>query len=94
MMILPEDIKLKIRQFYKDPDDITEVEKLLLGLWSMPLNVGPEQLARSILIIAEGNLSEIKKIISSGFYGDPRDVIMNAENKIGNPKNYFIDPFE
>jgi hypothetical protein len=94
MMILPEDIKLKIREFYKDPDDITEVEKLLLGLWSMPLNVGPEQLARSILIIAEGNLSEIKKIIGSDFYGDPRDVIVNAGNKIGNSKNYFIDPFD
>jgi hypothetical protein len=94
MTTLPEDIKLKIRQLYKNPVDITEVEKLLTGLWSKPLNVGPEQLARSILIIAEGNLPELKEIISSGFYGDPRDVIVNAGTKIGDPKNYFTDPFE
>ena len=72
--------------------DREEVERLLLSLWATPLNVGEEQLARSILVLSDGQVSEVKNIFNSHFFGDPRDVVMKAEIKTGNPRHYFIDP--
>jgi hypothetical protein len=57
-------------------------------------NIGYAQLIRSILILSEGRLSAIRKIIDSDYYGDPWDVIMKAEQKLGNPGHYFIPAFE
>ena len=93
-MTLPTDIKNKIGQTFKSPIERQEVEQLLLTLWTMPLNVGKDQLARSILIIADGNIIELKKIFATHFSADPRDIIMQAEIKIGNPGHYFIRPFD
>jgi len=44
----------------------------------MKLTVGPQQLARSNLTIAQGDRFELEQIFESGFRGDPRDVIMAA----------------
>ena len=44
----------------------------------MNLTVGPQQLARSILILAAGDRSELEQVFESGFRSDPRDVIMAA----------------
>lgn len=65
---------------------------LLSALWDRPLNVGPAQLSRSILMLAEGNVQEVRKLCE-GTMGDPRDVIMAAERKAGDPGHYFIPPF-
>ena len=93
MTLIPNDIENKIEQLFHSYTDRQEVQKLLLTLWTTSLNVGADQLARSILILSDGQLFEIKKIFASEFYGDPRNVIMSAEAKIGNPGHYFIQPF-
>ena len=94
MQILPIDIENKIKLLYSDSKDRESATKLLRSLWHTSLNVGEEQLARSILTIAGSDIHVIKKIFDSNFFGDPRDVIMEAEKKTGNPGHYFIKPFE
>jgi hypothetical protein len=92
-MTLPTDIKNRLDKLFPVASDRQEVERLLLSLWTTSLNVGEEQLARSILVLSDGNISEVQSIFNSGFMGDPRDVIMSAEAKADNPGHYFIDPF-
>lgn len=92
-MTLPTDIRIRIDKLFPTASDKQEVERLLLSLWTMYLNVGAEQLARCILVLSDGQVTEIKNIFNSNFFGDPRDVIMCAESKEGNRGNYFIEPF-
>lgn len=92
MNLLP-DIAKKVTALFTNPNDAKEVTSLLLSLSSLPLNVGKDQLARSILILSDGNLDTLRKIFSSGFFGDPRDVIMIAEAKNGYPNQYGDFPF-
>jgi hypothetical protein len=92
-MTIPVDIKKRIEKLFISPADRQKVERLLLSLWTTQLNVGEEQLARSILVLSDGLVSKVSGIFKSDFLGDPRDVIMAAEKKAGNPGHYFIDPF-
>ncbi len=69
-----------------------KAKELISSLWTENLNVGPAQLARSILTISNDDLNKIIEI-AKDFYGDPRDVIMIAEGRLGNPGHYFIEPF-
>lgn len=93
-MTFPADIKKRINQLFNSPAERLEAEGLLQSLWTISLNVGPAQLARSILVLSEGRVSTIRQIIESGFHGDPRDIIMAAKRKAGNPGHYFSDPFD
>lgn len=93
MKSLPEDITNKIAQLFNDAEERKRVQELLLTLWEIPLNVGADQLARSILVLAEDKLEEVEAIFASNFDGDPRDVILNAEIKNGKPGHYFNQPF-
>lgn len=93
MTSLPEDITSKIAQLFHSAADRQQVQELLLTLWTIPLNVGADQLARGILILSNGQMEEVEKILASNFYGDPRDVIVNAEIKDGKPGHYFNPPF-
>jgi len=93
MTLLPDDINARIVQLFPSSHDRQHVRELLKSLWVISLNVGPDQLARSILILSNGQISEIEYIFSTHFSGDPRDIIMEAESKIGNPGHYFIQPF-
>jgi hypothetical protein len=90
---IPVDILNKINELFPNIEDNSEAKKLIEQIFKSSINIGPSQLARSILFISNGNLSLIKKIIDSDFYGDPRDVIMEAEQKAGNPGHYFNLPF-
>lgn len=92
-MSLPPDIKNRLEKLFPDISNRHEVEQLLLSLWTTSLNVGEAQLARSILVLSEGKISEVRNIFNSHFMGDPRDVIMSAEAKAGNPGHYFVAPF-
>jgi len=92
-MTLPTDIKNRLDKLFTAISDRQEVERLLLSLWTTSLNVGEEQLARSILVLSDGKVSEVKNIFNSDFMGDPRDIIMSAEAKADNPGHYFTDPF-
>ncbi|MCW3105458.1 MAG: hypothetical protein JWO09_3898 [Bacteroidetes bacterium] len=92
--MLPKDIDIKIAHLFTNPADQQEVKKLLSGLFTASLNVGAAQLSRSILTLSGGQLKEIQNIIGEKLLGDPRDIIMMAEKKAGNPGHYFIPPFE
>ena len=94
MTKLPADIENKIEHLFTSTEEKAEVKKLLITLWQKSLNVGPDQLARSILFLSEGKLDKLKAVFEKDFYGDPRDVIMMAEEKAGSPKHYFIPPFD
>ncbi len=43
-------------------------------------------------MLAEGNVHEVRELCND-LMGDPRDVIMAAERKAGDPGHYFIPPF-
>lgn len=75
---LAGDVRARIDRDFRDPADRKAVRARLTSLWDMNLTVGPQQLARSILIIAAGDRSALEQIFESGFRGDPRDVIMVA----------------
>lgn len=92
MTELPSDIENKINKLFSSENDRSKAKELMESLWSESLNVGPDQLARSILTLCNGSLDTLIEI-RKDFYGDPRDVIMMAENKLGYPGHYFLQPF-
>lgn len=92
MSTLPGDIRARIISDFFLAAEQSEVVALLGALWDRPLNVGPAQLSRSILVLAEGNVQEVR-VLCDGLLGDPRDVIMAAERKAGDPGHSFIQPF-
>ncbi|HET7000354.1 MAG TPA: hypothetical protein VFI33_03565 [Puia sp.] len=94
MMELPKDILSKIDELFPKMEDHEIVMNLVDQIRHYSVNVGFPQLIRSILSLSAGKLSIIRKIIDSDFYGDPRDVIMRAEEKLGNPGHYFVPAFE
>jgi len=93
-MEMPKDILRKIDELFPSLEDNVIAKNLLEGVTQATANVGFAQLIRSILTLSEGSLSSIRKIIQSDFYGDPIDVIMKAESKLGNPGHYFVPAFE
>ncbi len=94
MQTLPVDIQDKINSLFIVASEREEVSQLLLDLWKTSLNVGEEQLARGLLVLCDGKVAALREIIDSDFYGDPRDVLMRAERKLGNPGHYFINGFD
>ena len=93
MQTLPIDIEEKISSLFAEKEERKEATRLIFSLWTKPLNVGEAQLARSILVLCDGSIPGIKKIIDAAFYGDPRDIIVLADRKVGNPGHYFINGF-
>ena len=90
---LPNDIIQRINMDFKTRNTQKYIIKKLSTLYKMSINVGIEQLIRSILIIANGNIEEFDKIFESSFYNDPRDLIMYAMDKTKNETYYGINPF-
>lgn len=70
-------------------DDAIKVVSIIQNIFLSGSSVGVSQLARSILFLSNGNFNEIKKLLGC----DPRDVILAAERKAGNPGHYFDIPF-
>ncbi len=92
---MPEDILKMLRKLFPDLPDQQETESFIQSLWQIPLNVGPEQLARAVLHLSDGNIDELRRIKNSEFFGDPRDLIMMANEKPDHrgAGEYFIEPF-
>jgi hypothetical protein len=84
-MEIPKDILSKIDELFPEKEDHLTAKNLIEDIRESTTNVGYPQLIRSILTLSDGNLSVIRKIVDSDYYGDPRDVIMRAEKKLGNP---------
>jgi hypothetical protein len=93
-MDIPQDILLKIDELFPKHEDNIATENLIEEIWQTTINVGHPQLVRSILPLSEGDLVIIRKIVDSDFDGDPRDLIMRAEQKLGNPGHFFIPAFD
>jgi len=89
---LPSDIETRINKLFTSEKDKLKAKELILSLWSEKLNVGPDQLARSILVISDGDLSKLIEIKMNCV--DPRDTIMEAEGRLGNPGHYLTKPFD
>ena len=94
MADLPIDIEKRIKRDFPEGKDYENVRALLSGIDQSYINVGKDQLIRSMLLIADGNPQKIQEIIDSNFHHDPRDVIMMAMGVSDNTSNYGIDPFE
>ena len=90
---MPNDILRRIAFDFPKEAEASEVTALIGGLWKEPLNVGAEQLARSILYLASGDLAELRTLCADKM-GDPRDVIAAAGRLAGDPRLYFIEPFD
>ncbi len=94
MADLPIDIEKRIKRDFPEKKDYEKAEKLLSGIKQSYINVGKDQLIRSILLIAAGDAAKIQEIIDSNLDHDPRDVIMMGMGVSDNTSNYGIDPFE
>ncbi|GAC1351486.1 MAG: hypothetical protein NVS3B20_02260 [Polyangiales bacterium] len=92
-MRIPSDITLEIQRLF-DGSERARVSELITRLWFMHVTVGADQLARSILVISEGRVEEVERIFASSFDGDPRDVVVEAERRLGWPGHYLCKPFE
>lgn len=92
--VLPNDIKTHIDEQFPNPNEKQEVLGMMKDIGQNSFNVGKDQLIRSILIIAQNDKSKIKRIIDSDYYGDPRDVIMEAMGVPGNNNDHGITPFK
>ncbi len=90
---IPEDINAEVRQFFSDETDQHYVLSKLGTLWKMPLNVGPAQLARGILILSGSSRKKFDALFDGDFMGDPRDLLTSADKKLGNPGHYCAEPF-
>lgn len=91
---LPLDIKNRVISKWPNENDHSIVFKMLNEIGNNRFNVGTDQLIRSILIIADDDKLKIKKIIDQNYYGDPRDVIMEAMGVEGNTNDHGTSPFE
>jgi hypothetical protein len=88
---VPPDIERKIEDLFDGPER-EEVSELIGALWNQRILVGPDQLARSILVLSGGKIDEVRQIFASSFWGDPRDVIVEAERRLGGPGHYLTRP--
>lgn len=92
-MRLPTDIIQKIESDYNDSEQ-KEVLNILESLYKDNAKVGSmEQAIRGLIYIANSNIKLIKEYCIPYLQYDPRDIIMEAEEKAGNPGHWFGIPF-
>jgi len=92
-MKLPIDIIQKIESDYSSSEQ-KEVLNILQNLYQENANVGSmEQAIRGLVYIADSNIQVVKEYCLPYLQHDPRDIIMEAEEKAGNPGHWFGIPF-
>lgn len=84
-----KDIEVFIRDMFPDVSHC-EVYQILNPIMQVDWNVGTEQLIRSLLFLSEGDIARLKALTN---FKDPRDIIMQAEEKRGYPGDYGNTPF-
>ncbi len=89
---LPRDIEQELRRQFPSRRKYNKVKQRLESLYLTRLTVGAEQLARSILILANGEAGTVEEIFESNFHGDPRDILVSATEADGS-SNYGINCF-
>ena len=88
---LPNDIQKKINQEFGEDEEVLKMINFVQN--DSAINVGVDQLIRSILIVAKGDKAKMKEIIDSRYHGDPRDLIMLAMSLSNQQSNYGMNPF-
>ena len=93
-MPIPDDIKNRVVKLYSDEQEQNEAMEIIHAYHegTKRLNVGPSQFCRAILTLANNNIGELRRL--ADLPEDPRDIIRRAEARVGNPKHYFIPPFD
>jgi hypothetical protein len=76
---LPEDILERINNDFRKKRENRYVKNKLLTLYTKNINVGAEQLMRSILATANGKKCILDKIFDENFYNDSRDVFNDGD---------------
>ncbi|HIP34207.1 MAG TPA: hypothetical protein EYG89_05765 [Bacteroidia bacterium] len=88
---LPKDIKNKILKKATSPKNAKQLIALCEQIYKRSINVGYEQLIRSILVLSDFKIKKFYQI-TIDFYGDPRDVILQANAK-DKTLNYGLNDF-
>jgi len=89
---IPKDIKDKIAFEVRSIKYKSQLIEQCEQVYKMSINVGYDQLIRSLLILSDFRIEEFKRIIEEKFFGDPRDVITMANLKNPN-SNWGINKF-
>jgi len=91
--MLPKDIRESIINNSGNSTEAELILKLCTKINSMKLNVGAIQLIRSALVVTEFSSSRLEKLINMKFNGDPRDILVEA-NDLKPLINYGMAQFE
>ncbi len=92
MSHLPEDLLARIDADFADLETRKQIIESLEKLWNGGINVGPGQLARAIVFLADGDFDEFKTLRKT-FCGDPRDLLLAANRRLQNQEYWFSAPF-
>lgn len=90
-MIWTEDIHNRIRKNFQK-EEVEAIENKLKKTIEIGLNVGENQFVRSVIFLANKNKEELERILN--YFDDPRDVLLEAEEKSGNLDHWFAISFE
>lgn len=91
-MKVPIDIVNAINSKLEEESKL-ELIGLCEDIYKVNINVGYEQLIRSMLILSNFNIKSFLELRASNFCGDPRDLIMKAQ-AIDNSFNYGMNKFK
>lgn len=84
-MQIPQNIKEKIFREAKSEDIADQLILLCDQIYKTQLNVGVDQLIRSLLVLSDFEVDKVTNLIENKLLGDPRDIISMAQSK--NKKN-------
>lgn len=92
---VPDDILRRVKSLYASVPDQQTALRIYQFLHTVDLMVGPDQLFRSMLILAESDIAFLMRWTAdyANRRWDERDVIMDAEDKLGSPQEYGLKPF-
>lgn len=89
-MEAPNDIITMVHYYFKE-SDCREAEEYIRDYLkpNQPILI---QASRALIYLAEGDLIKLRDL--GDYRIDPRDLIVMADEKAGNPKHYFSKPFD
>lgn len=80
-MKIAKDIVIEIESKSLGEKKTQELLQLCEEIYEQKLNVGHDQLVRSMLVLSKFDREKFLAIIDANFYGDPRDVLVSAQAK-------------
>ncbi len=89
---IPPDILIRIENDFQNEVEKREAISIIQEIMNKQWNVGNAQFSRALIYLSKGDLTLLKTRYEN--CQDPRDELMEAENKAGKPGHYFSQPFE